>query len=391
MRSDAPTRRHAGLGAAATADWEHGGVREGLADEVLHQGRLSMHARLNRVRDKGWHLGQAAVAAGVAYFIAADVLGHPTPFFAPIAAVLCLGTSYGQRLRRVAEVTLGVAVGVLIADLLVLWLGTGAVQISLIVLLAMATALLLDAGALFVTQAAVQSIVVATLAPSGGQALLRWTDAVIGGTVALVAATVVPAAPLRRPRDQAARVVDRIAGLLRGAARGMREGGVQETLDLLADARETDVVIDELRQASAEGLSVVRSSPFRARHREPLRKLAELVEPLDLALRNTRVIVRRTAVAAYRGSAVPEEYASLCDELAGALDLVAAELRADRSPAAVQPRLLELAEASARLPRSPELSAEVVLAQLRSVIADLLRVTGMGGLESTDAIPPLAS
>ena len=366
-------------------------MRQGTGEDVLHRSRLSLGGRLTRLRAKSWHLGQAAVAAGVAYFIAADVLGHPTPFFAPIAAVVCLGTSYGQRLRRVAEVTLGVAVGVLIADLLVLWLGTGAWQIALVVLLSMSTALLLDAGGLFVTQAAVQSIVVATLAPSSGQALLRWTDAVVGGAVALVAATVVPGAPLRRPREQASLVVDTIATLLRGAARGMRDGDVDRTMDLLADARETDVLIDELRHAAAEGLSVVRSSPFRARHRGSLRQLAELVEPLDLALRNTRVIVRRAAVAAYRHSPVPEEYAALCDDLAAALDEVAAELRADRLPAAVQPRLLELGQVSARLPRSTELSAEVVLAQLRSVIADVLRVTGMGNLESTDAIPPLAS
>jgi uncharacterized membrane protein YgaE (UPF0421/DUF939 family) len=365
-------------------------VREG-ADDVLHRGRLSLRARIARLRAKGWHVAQAAVAAGVAYFLAKDVLGHPTPFFAPIAAVVCLGTSYGQRLRRVAEVTLGVAVGVFIADLLVLALGSGAWQISLIVLLSMSVALLIDAGGLFVTQAAVQSVVVVTFTLSGSQALVRWTDAVLGGVVALVAATVVPGAPLRRPRDQAAVVVDTIAALLRGAARGIRDGDVDDMLDLLADARETDVLIGELRQAADEGLSVVRSSPFRARHREPLRKLVELVEPLDLALRNTRVIVRRTAVAAYRDTPVPEEYAVLCVELAAALDDVAAELRADRSPAAVQPQLLELGEASARLPRTTELSAEVVLAQLRSVIADLLRITGMGGLESTDAIPPLAS
>jgi uncharacterized membrane protein YgaE (UPF0421/DUF939 family) len=357
----------------------------------MERGRLSLGARVNRLRSKGWHLGQAAVAAGVAFWVASDVLGHPTPFFAPIAAVVCLGTSYGQRLRRVAEVTLGVALGVLIADLLVLGFGSGPWQISLIVLLSMSTALLLNAGGLFVTQAAVQSIVVVTFALSSSQALLRWTDAVLGGAVALVAATVVPRAPLRRPRDEAAKVADTIATLLRGAARGMRNGDVDQTLDLLADARETDVLIGELKQAADEGLSVVRSSPFRARHRGPLRQLAELVEPLDLALRNTRVIVRRTAVAAYRGAPVPEEYAALCDDLATALDEVAAELRADRSPAAVQPHLLRLGEASSRLPRSQELSAEVVLAQLRSIIADLLRMTGMGGLESTDAIPPLAS
>ena len=34
------------------------------------------------------------------------------------------------------------------------------------------------------------------------------------------------------------------------------------------------------------------------------------------------------------------------------------------------------------------LSAEVVLAQLRSVVADLLLVTGMDQLEATDALPP---
>ena len=57
---------------------------------------------------------------GCAWFLAHDVVGHPQPFFAPIVAVVCLGTSYGQRLRRVAEVTIGVAIGVFLADLLLL-------------------------------------------------------------------------------------------------------------------------------------------------------------------------------------------------------------------------------------------------------------------------------
>ncbi len=49
-----------------------------------------------------------------------------------------------------------------------------------------------------------QSIIIAALVPAPSDALIRWSDAVIGGCVALVAATVVPAAPLRRPREQAA-------------------------------------------------------------------------------------------------------------------------------------------------------------------------------------------
>ena len=357
-------------------------------DVALTRGRMSVGARLNRLRSKAWFIGQAGVAAGVAWFLAADVLGHPTPFFAPIAAVVSLGTSYGQRLRRVAEVTLGVAIGVLVADVLVGWIGSGAWQMTLIVILAMATGLLIDAPGILVTQAAVQSIVITAFVPPPGQALLRWTDALIGGAVALVAATVVPAAPLRRPREQAAVVADKIAFLLTGAADAIEDREVEATMDLLAEARTTDVLIHELSDAAAEGLSVVRSSPFRARHRRPLRMLAELVEPLDLALRNTRVLVRRAAVAAYRGDPVPPEYAGLCRDLSAATSRIAAELQADRLPEVVRPELVDLAEATSRARRTRDLTGEVILAQLRSIVADLLRLTGLDALEATDALPP---
>ena len=106
-------------------------------DRAVARGRISARARVARVRSKGFHIAQCAIAAGVAWLIAADVLGHQTPFFAPVAAVVCLGTSYGQRLRRVAEVTLGVAVGVFLADLLSIWIGSGWWQLIVVVALSM--------------------------------------------------------------------------------------------------------------------------------------------------------------------------------------------------------------------------------------------------------------
>jgi uncharacterized membrane protein YgaE (UPF0421/DUF939 family) len=357
-------------------------------DLLRVRNRMSFGARVKRLRSKGYQIGQCAIAAGVAWFVAADVLGHPTPFFAPIAAVVSLGTSYGQRLRRVGEVTFGVAVGVLVADLLVLWIGQGAWQLVLVVALAMSFAFLLDGGQLLVTQAAVQSIVVASLVPDPGDALLRWTDALIGGGVALVAATLVPAAPLRRPREQAAVVVDKIAELLRAAADVMTTGEVDPALDLLADARATDHLIRELQAASDEGLAVVASSPFRIRHRRHLRRMADLVDPLDRALRSTRVLVRHTAVSAYKEKDVPRSYAVVSRELASAADAVAAELRENRLAIAAQPALLTVGFATSELERSEVLSVELVLGQLRSVVADLLLVTGMGPLEASDALPP---
>ncbi|WP_205471561.1 aromatic acid exporter family protein [Nocardioides sp. SYSU D00038] len=364
------------------------GAEGGPLDRMWDRSRTSVRARIARLRAKRWQILQCAVAAGVAWFIAADLLGHPTPFFAPVAAVVSLGTSYGQRLRRVAEVTVGVALGVFLADLLVLALGSGWWQLVLIVGLAMSIAFLLDGGQLLVTQAAVQSIVVASLAPGPGEALIRWTDALVGGAVALVAATVVPAAPLRRPREQAAVVVRKISALLRAAAEVMVDGEAERGLDLLADARSTDYLIRELQAAADEGMAVVASSPFRVRHKSSVRRMGELVDPLDRALRSTRVLVRQTAVAAYHHRPVPASYARLAVELAEAADQVATELRADRRATAAQPALLAVGEATGRVERAEAMTAEVVLVQLRSVVVDLLLLTGMTQMQSTEALPP---
>ncbi len=361
-------------------------------DQIRTRSRLSFAARVQRLHSKAWQVGQCAVAAGLAWFLANDVAGHPLPFFAPVVAVICLGTSYGQRLRRVAEVTVGVAVGVFLADLLLLLIGTGAWQVGLLVALAMSVTLLLNAGTLFVTQAAVQGIVVVTFAATPGESFTRWLDALIGGGVALLAASVVPGAPLRRPREQAALVVRRIGELLRAGARAVVHGDVEGSLQVLADARSTDRQIRELQGAADDGLSVIASSPFRRGHREDVQAMAELVEPLDRALRNTRVLVRRMALSSYRHEPLPDQYVELCTRLADAADEIAGELTgelgADRTARRARASLLGVGAATAQVQRVADLSADVVLAQIRSIVVDLLQVTGMDVIEATDALPP---
>jgi uncharacterized membrane protein YgaE (UPF0421/DUF939 family) len=342
-----------------------------------------------RWRARRWQVAQCAIAAGIAWLLAHELLHHKAPVFAGVAAIVSLGTSYGQRLRRVAEVTLGVALGVLLGDLLVAWLGVGSLQIMVIVAVGMSIALVVDGGQIFVNQAALQGIFVTAMVPGQGTALTRWTDALVGGGVALVAASIVPAAPLRRPREQAAVVVRKISTLLRAAAEVMREADAVHGMAVLAEARSTDSLVRELQAAADEGMSVVASSPFRVRHREHVRAMSELVEPLDRALRSTRVLVRQVAVAAYRGQPVPEEYADLALRLALATDHIVAELSANRMASGVQPELLDIGESSGEVPRSDIINAEGVLLQLRSVIVDLLQLTGMGQYEATDALPQL--
>ncbi len=93
-------------------------------------------------------------------------------------------------------------------------------------------------------------------------------------------------------------------------------------------------------------------------------------------------------MAAYRQRPVPSSYAVLARELAAATDIVADELHADRMAVDARGPMLAVGSATAMVERTDVLSAEVVLAQLRSIVADLLMVTGMDSLEATDALPP---
>jgi len=206
--------------------------------------------------------------------------------------------------------------------------------------------------------------------------------------VALLAAAVVPSAPLRRPRESAAVVVRKIASLLRTAAETGSDGDLDRALETLANARTTDRLIHELQAASDEGMSVVASSPFRRRHRGHVRRMAELVEPIDRAMRNTRVLVRRVAVANYHGRPLPRAYALLCDDLADATDEMAAALQRNEMPSGVREALVRIGLGTGEVERVLELSAEVVLAQIRSIVVDLLQVTGLDVVDATDALPP---
>jgi hypothetical protein len=55
---------------------------------------------------------------------------------------------------------------------------------------------------------------------------------------------------------------------------------------------------------------------------------------------------------------------------------------------AARDALMQVGEASALVERADEMTAEVVLGQLRSVVVDLLLLTGMTQIESTEALPP---
>jgi uncharacterized membrane protein YgaE (UPF0421/DUF939 family) len=362
-------------------------LRDDIAPQAARRSRASVRRRVDRWRDRAFFIAQCALAAGVAWGLARYVVGHKVPFFAPVAAMICLGFSFGQRLRRVAEVMVGVAVGVGVGDLFVKMFGTGVPQIVFVVALAMSVAVLLGAGTLMVTQAGVQAAMVTTLLPDPGAGFSRWLDAALGGAVALAAATIAPAAAIRRPRQQASAVLNELAALLVETADGLRTHDEAALTDALRRARASEGLLGDLRSGAAEGVAVVRMSPFRRRHRGRVQEIADLVVPLDRAIRNIRVLVRRAAVSVWRGEVIPPEYPQLLERLADGTRLIAESLFEPAADVAAHRVLGELGRRTADLPTPAGLSAVVVLGQIRSTIVDLLELTGTTYEEARELVP----
>ena len=362
-------------------------LRDDIAPRAARRSRASVRRRVDRWRDRAFFIAQCALAAGVSWALARYVVGHPQPFFAPVAAMVCLGFSYGQRLRRVAEVMAGVAVGVGVGDLFVRFFGTGVPQLVFVVALAMSVAVLLGAGTLMTTQAGVQAVIVTTLLPDPGAGFSRWVDAVLGGLVALAAATIAPAAAIRRPRQQASEVLNELAEILTETADGLRDKDEKALTDALRRARASESMLDDLRSAADEGVAVVRLSPFRRRHRVRVRQIADLVVPADRAIRNIRVLVRRCAVSVWRDEQMPAEYPILLDRLADGTRLIAESLFEPAADVAAHRVLGELGRRTAEMPLPAGLSAVVVLGQIRSTVVDLLELTGTSYDEARTLVP----
>ncbi|GAB2676932.1 FUSC family protein [Kribbella swartbergensis] len=362
-------------------------LRDDIAPQAARRSRASVRRRVDRWRDRVFFIAQCALAAGVAWALARYVVGHPQPFFAPVAAMVCLGFSFGQRLRRVAEVMVGVAVGVGVGDLFVRFFGTGVPQIVFVVALAMSVAVLLGAGTLMTTQAGVQAAIVTTLLPHPGAGFSRWIDAALGGVVALAAATIAPAAAIRRPRQQASEVLNELAEILIETADGLRNKDEQAVTEALRRARASESMLDDLRSAADEGVAVVRMSPFRRRHRGRVQQIADLVVPADRAIRNIRVLVRRCAVSVWRDEAMPDEYPMLLERLADGTRLIAESLFEPAADVAAHRVLGELGRRTAEMPLPHGLSAVVVLGQIRSTVVDLLELTGTSYDEARKLVP----
>jgi uncharacterized membrane protein YgaE (UPF0421/DUF939 family) len=350
-----------------------------VVTELGNRSRTGLRGALRRGRGGVALAGQASLAAGLAWFVAHTLIGTASPYFAPIAAVITLASSVGQRLRRTTELVIGVALCIGMGDALVLLIGTGPWQIGLIVLLAVLVATTLGGGTSLVVQAASSAVLVATLTPNTGQPWTRFVDALIGGGIALLVMTVVlplnPLSVVRRAADPALQVLANGLHELSAAMRARDAEGIDRVLEQL---RAADRLFTGFQDAVAAARENVAFAPARWRNRTTLAEYVDGADHVTWAARNIRVLIRRAHTAVNDDEKIPDCLPESLGLLGDAVDLLRQEWAKGVEPAATRERALAAAaEAGKAYSLGVGFSGGVVVAQVRTAATDLLRATGI--------------
>ncbi|QTE29214.1 FUSC family protein [Pengzhenrongella sicca] len=333
----------------------------------------------------------ASAAAGLSFAIAKYGLGHEFPFFAPVSAWVALGFSADRPVRRVAELSIGVAVGVAFGDLLVHLIGSGWWQISVVLAVSALVGRFIDRGALLTTQAGVQAIVIVglpTIQATGGP-IGRWTDALVGGGVALLVATLGSTDPRRRPRQQARNAMHELSGMLRTLARGLRQDDPAGAEESLVRGRAAEPAFEDWRAGAKSSREIARVSPGWVRYSDELTALQDAAAKADHAMRNARVLARR-AIGILGADRDLTGLAAAVGDLADACIEIAVAFGTDRPLDRARSDLLAIADRMdpfTLAPRDWQAQSQVLL--LRSLVVDLLEVAGVEPQVARDRLPPL--
>jgi uncharacterized membrane protein YgaE (UPF0421/DUF939 family) len=350
-----------------------------------------------RMRAAAIPVAEAAAAAGLAWLFATKVLGHPTPFFAPVAAWLCLGSSRVRDLRNVVELAAGVSLGVALGDVLVHLIGSGAVQIACVLFLGAMLARFIDRGQMLTGQAGVQALIIVAFPVAGGMSpVWRWTDALTGGLMALVIVVAIPHDPRVPLRDAASRGLGELAAVCAALAEGMRTHNPHRVHDALVRGRASQDVFTDWFVAARRARQLTAISLRRRQASPEVDQLARMATYADRAIRNARVVARRGATILVDIDGSPASKARI-DALAEATEAMALAARSLADAArkgydGLVTRRAMVLRAAALL--TADLAGEswqprTYVLLLRSMSIDLLQACGMSRTAARQARPTI--
>ena len=338
---------------------------------------------LRRLPPDTWLVLQSTLAATVAWVIANRVVGNPEPFFAPIAAVVALNASLGERGLNAVRLLLGVVIGIVAGELTIAALGGGYASLALAVFAATGVARALGGVRIVIAQAAAGAIL--TVAVANGEAgTERLVDALIGVGVALLFTQVLfspePLALLRRAEASA---LEDMAEGLRLTARALECDDDDVAERAMSHLRTLRDGLSELgRTRTASSRAARRSAVWRSQI-APVVRETEDAGRLDL-LGGSCLTLTRTAMAT--DETFRRRLAPRVAELADALAEVAGTPGERSSRQNAADKALDVARRlnSGDMPTDAEPVAAIVA--LRTTATDLMVFAGVEAEQADAAV-----
>lgn len=353
-----------------------------MSDSLLTRpfaARAAAVAGIKRVHGVWFSLVQTAVAAGLAWYVAHDVLAHPQPFFAPIAAAVSLSITNVLRAQRAIQMMIGVTLGIATGALVEMLLGPGAISIGVAALIALLAAVFIGQGyiaqgMMFANQTVVSSILVLALYHSG-VGWERIDDALIGGALAILFATLLfPANPLVVLRGARGEVLGTLRGVLvrtADLASGRRTPARDWPFPVVDDVHEQ---LSGLIEARNTARNIVRMAPRRWWLRSAVRGADHQAVHVALLAGSVLQLARAVVPAdSDGGDRLPQPVEAVVGDLAKATAL------ADSDPVAAL-ALVDTARvhASALLSSAQERTEVVIADVVHACVDDLQRVIELG-------------
>ncbi|GAB2698945.1 FUSC family protein [Thalassiella azotivora] len=348
---------------------------------------------LRRLRAHAPSLLLAATAAGVAYAVAAVVFGSQNAVFAPVAAVVATGLSAGQRVTRAAEISTGVVLGVLAADLLTRWVGVGPLQLAVAVLVAMSAAVAVRPSGLMANQSAVAAVVAMVLVPYLDTGpWVRLGDAVVGGLTAVALNAVASPDPYRSARTVTDDVLNRLAAMLDAVARALEAGSLDDADAAMDEVAALDDAHDEITGVIAATRERLAWRPAdRRRGRDVVEAVEAVANRVPVMLATGRGLCRASGnLVRHAGrDAVPAGLVDAVDELVTAVRELACWVAGEGDVVTARDRALRAAALASAVPPGAQ-PRWVLVGQVRAMTVDLLRASGLVQRDAVAAVEEAA-
>jgi uncharacterized membrane protein YgaE (UPF0421/DUF939 family) len=291
---------------------------------ALAQARRSIHLHgfrhwFVRERDAFVQTAKAAVASGLAWIVATELLDVKDPVLASVAALVTVQVTVYQSMWRAVQYSAGIVAGMVAALAIGAGLGVNVLTMSLVVVAGLVLGRTLRLGTQ-VNQVAVTALLV--LSFGGNYGYTRVLDSVIGAAVGVtVNAVIAPPAFSRTAAKELADLADDLATLTARVAKGVRgEWTHKNAQDWLARSRELSGNARAARKIAQQAEEAVKFHPRRAAHIDEVHRVDEAAVALDHVSTQLNSLMRGLSDLNAAFSPVPEKLRAVPEEMALLLD-----------------------------------------------------------------------